>query len=391
MPVASLSGRAVAALLAGALVVVPTASGRLAARALPQRFVGDGNGVVVDVVVRDGRGRLVTDLTLADLELLEDGVPQRLGLLELVGETGRDSPDGLAVGVPRSDTDRPSRYRLTYQPTRIELDGAWRSIAVRVKRPDVTIQAGQGYVAVRSPDGLPVPVYEGPALAALDRTPRPRDIATRVGAFAFPRARPPASGEPFVDDVAIVVAAQADQLTSDVKGSGSRTDYTMLALVRDADGRVIHKTSQPYRLPGSATDRKTIGGGVRFARTLPLPAGSYRAWGAVHDGGSGRAGVADWPLEVADRGPTGLGVSSLVIVGRSERIAGAAAAPRDPLIVGDMVLTPNLGEFLYRTPDARLGLYFTVVGAEPGDGCARDCSSSPTGFRIRGLCSSKCR
>lgn len=310
---------------------------------------------------------------LPTLERNEDVLRRspRIGLALLSKPTGGfmiDSTNDLANGVRRIAEDRRVHYLLTYAPARAEMDGGWRTIDVRVGRPNVSVQARQGYVAVRSPGGLPVLVYEGPALAALDRTPRPRDIGTRVGAFAFPRATRPSDGQPVVDDVAIVVAAPADRLTFDVKGSGYRTDFAMLALLRDAEGRVIHKTSQPYRLTGAAADRtKAMGGGVRFARTLPMSPGTYRAWGAVHDTASGRAGVAEWPVEVAGRGPTGLGISSLVVVGRLERLAGASAAVGDPLVLGDMVLTPNLGEFVHRTPDGKLGLYFTVAGADPGE------------------------
>ncbi|HWQ00189.1 MAG TPA: VWA domain-containing protein [Vicinamibacterales bacterium] len=40
--------------------------------------------VMVDVVVRDGRGRPVTDLTAEEFELFEDGVPQRIASFQLV-------------------------------------------------------------------------------------------------------------------------------------------------------------------------------------------------------------------------------------------------------------------------------------------------------------------
>jgi VWFA-related protein len=311
--------------------------------------------------------------SLAMMERNEDALRRspRVGMTMLSKPTGGfliENTNDLAAGVRRIEADRRVHYLLTYAPARLELDGRWRAIDVSVKRRDVTVQARQGYVAVRSPGPLPVLVYEGPALAAIDQTPTPRAVPARVGAFAFPRPAPPRAGEADTQDVAVVVAAPAASVAFDVKGGSYRTDVTMLALIRDIHGRPIHKTSQPYRLAGPAADRaRAMGGEMRFARTLPVTPGSYRAWGAVHDTASGRAGVAEWPLDVEGRGETGLGVSSLVVVSRLERSAGAAAAPRDPLMLGDMVLTPNLGEFLYRTPGAKLGLYFTVVGADAGE------------------------
>jgi len=307
--------------------------------------------------------------SLKMMERNEDALRRapRVGLTMLSRPTGGfliDSTNDLAAGVRRIDADRRTHYLLTYQPARTELDGTWRTIDVKVERRDTTVQARQGYVAVKSPGVLPVLVFEGPALAAIDHTPAPRNIATRVGAFAFPRA----DGSP-TQDVAVVVAAPAETLTFETKGSSYRTDFTMLALVRDADGEPIHKTSQPYRLTGPAVDRtRAMNGEVRFARTLPMTPGTYTAFGSVQDALSGRAGVNRWPLAVDPRGPSGLGVSSLVLLSRMERVpSDATATAGDPLVIGDRIITPNLGEFIYRQPGAKLGFYVTIAGASPGE------------------------
>ena len=42
----------------------------------------ESSAVLVDVVVRDGKDRPVTDLAAADFEVLEDGVPQTLQQFE---------------------------------------------------------------------------------------------------------------------------------------------------------------------------------------------------------------------------------------------------------------------------------------------------------------------
>jgi VWFA-related protein len=69
-----------AAVLGLSLLISLTAA---AAQQVPQRAPGtltEGvTAVLVDVVVRDRRGQPVRDLTEADFEILEDGVPQKLG------------------------------------------------------------------------------------------------------------------------------------------------------------------------------------------------------------------------------------------------------------------------------------------------------------------------
>src|SRR5688572_17398523 len=97
--------------------------GSLDARQQPpiQRAPGTLNegvtAVLVDVVVRDRRGLPVRDLTPADFQILEDGVPQPLGSFTPIAER-KDSPTpaaapaavpakpsagGAAAGAPRAD------------------------------------------------------------------------------------------------------------------------------------------------------------------------------------------------------------------------------------------------------------------------------------------------
>src|SRR5689334_21400181 len=80
-----------------AIVGVPAAA---------QRFETGATAVVVDVVVRDKGGRFVTGLTPADFTIAEDGVPQRITSLQLVGTP---PPDGASpTDVATSPTATPA-------------------------------------------------------------------------------------------------------------------------------------------------------------------------------------------------------------------------------------------------------------------------------------------
>ena len=346
--------------------------------------VGSQNAATATEVRRMGNAGLEinpdgsSSSNLAMMEQNEDVLRRapRVGLTLLSKPTGgfliQDTND-LAAGVRRIDADRRIHYLLSYTPARSELDGQWRAIGVKVKRRGMTVQSRDGYVAVRSPGTLPVLVFEGPALAAVDRTPPPRDIPVAVGAFSFPRETAPTAADPATDDVTVVISTPATPLTFETKGSDYRTDFTMLALVRDAEGRAVHKTSSPYRLTGRVSDRERARGNeVRFVRSLPLAPGAYRVAGAAYDVPSGRSGAVTVSARGYGRGETGLGVSSLVLLERIERrpAAADAAARRDPFTVGDRVLTPYVPSPerpMRRAPDARLGFYLTAVGATPGE------------------------
>jgi VWFA-related protein len=67
----------------------------------PNRPLGTGvAAVVVDVVVRDGRGHPVTNLRKEDFEQFEDGVQQSIGDVTAVGTPDRREPGDIAVGSP---------------------------------------------------------------------------------------------------------------------------------------------------------------------------------------------------------------------------------------------------------------------------------------------------
>lgn len=60
----------------------------------PQPYTATSTAILVDVVVRDGRGRPVTDLVAADFQIAEDGVRQTIGSFSRVSRGG-----AIGVGV----------------------------------------------------------------------------------------------------------------------------------------------------------------------------------------------------------------------------------------------------------------------------------------------------
>src|SRR5260370_4359408 len=59
-----------------------------------QSYTTTTTAILVDVVVRDRKGRPVTDLSAADFDLAEDGVPQKVDTFTRVSHGG-----GIGVGV----------------------------------------------------------------------------------------------------------------------------------------------------------------------------------------------------------------------------------------------------------------------------------------------------
>src|SRR3954465_6500532 len=88
---------------AAGVMALMVAAAAVRAQQAPQRAAGTVServtAVLVDVVVRDKRGQPVRDLTQADFEVLEDGVPQTIGSFSGVF-AGAAEPAATAPAAP---------------------------------------------------------------------------------------------------------------------------------------------------------------------------------------------------------------------------------------------------------------------------------------------------
>ena len=73
-------------LLAGILIAASTATGHVDARQKPERFRTSTAAVVVDVVVRNGKGEPVPGLTADDFSVYEDGVRQTITSFDAIAD-----------------------------------------------------------------------------------------------------------------------------------------------------------------------------------------------------------------------------------------------------------------------------------------------------------------
>ena len=104
------------------------------------KFGAATTAVVIDVVVRDAKGRPVTDLTRADFELLEDGVPQDLGDVTRVG-IPLTAPRAAAAGTaPAASPTHSASPRSVAAPTFLALVFDWLT-------PDARALAYKGALA----------------------------------------------------------------------------------------------------------------------------------------------------------------------------------------------------------------------------------------------------
>jgi VWFA-related protein len=287
----------------------------------------------------------------------------RTSMTLLAQQTGGflvENTNDLAKAFRRIDADRHFHYLLTYTPRNAEFDGKWRTVTVRVPSRRVDIRARSGYLALPSGGAaLPVLAYEGPALAALERSPAPVDLPLRAAALVFP-------GSP-QSRVAVlaVTSASAFRFDQDSKAQSFRTDFSIVARIVDARGEVIRKSSQPYHLSGPVQQMDQMQrGDILFFRQPMLNPGSYTLEVAVHDALAGRSGVHRTAFVVPDRTPEALQVSSVVMVQRREQVRAEERQKDNPLYLGKSLIYPNVGSPVHKSNKTLA--FFVLVTAGSG-------------------------
>ncbi len=292
------------------------------------------------------------------------------GLQRLAEDTGGilvQGTNNLGAAFRRIAEDQRYHYLLTYTPTNDVMDGTFRTIEVKVRRPDVNVFARKGYRAVRAPLGVPVLTYEAPALALLDATTLPNAFPSRASSFAFPE-----EDRPGLTPVVVRVTTDALKFEVDEKQHTYNAQAAIVVRVRDNAGQMVQKLSQQYVLTGDARELDAARRGeIIFYREPELEPGVYQVESIVYDTIAEQGSARVSTLTVPKPDPAHLRMSSLVLVDRTEQTppqTGQPAHKNPPFYYGNLLLYPNLGEPVHREADSALSFYFVVY--PPGGECA---------------------
>ena len=310
-----------------------------------------------------GRGVPLREALTRGVERNEDilRLNPESGLGQLAAETGgfmvRDTNDARG-GFLRITEEMRFHYVLSYAPTNDRMDGSFRSVSVKCRRPDVRIQSRKGYLALPPADYvLPVREFEAPALVALGRKPRPDAFPLNVGAFSFPESARPGL-------VPVLVQIPGGVMTWSDEAPGPHADFAVLVKIKDSQGHEADRLSQEYRLSVPADKLEAARRGeVLFYRETELPAGAYTAEAVAYDALGKKASVRSFPLEIPPAPAEGFRLSSLMLVSRADRLTPQEQQDtKNPLHFGEVILYPNLGAPLKKSLMPALGFYFAVYG-----------------------------
>ena len=161
-------------------------------------------------------------------------------LAEGTGGTVARDTNTLGPSLKWVDEDLHPYFVLSYSPTNRTFDGRFRKISLKIRCPHGSLQARQGYFAVRSKE-LPTPIlaHEGPALSLLERRDSASTVPIRLRALEIPVSQ----GDSQVVALA-EVEGQSVRSVVDPKAHLCRQDFTIVLLFRDQAGRIVRKLSQ---------------------------------------------------------------------------------------------------------------------------------------------------
>jgi hypothetical protein len=317
-----------------------------------------------------GSERSQQPLTMG-LERVEDTLKldSRTGLARLAEDTGGfliDETNDLSSAFRRIDEDNQFHYLLTYSPTNMEVDGKFRAIQVKVKRPGTQVFARKGYRAMRTAPSSTPDSYETPALALLDRTPLPNAFPMHASAFSFPDPL-----RPGLTPVLAEVRTDALRFVVDAQRSTYEARAAIVVRLLDGEGHQVQKLSQQYVLTGEANDVDAAKNGeILFYRDPDLAPGVYTMETIVFDGMARQGSARVTTVNVAGA-ESSLAMSSLVLVSRIDQVSdppSGNARGAAPLYVGNRLFYPNLGEPIRKSSTTEVPFFFTLYGTAHIDG-----------------------
>ncbi|MGH7927573.1 MAG: VWA domain-containing protein, partial [Candidatus Binatia bacterium] len=156
--------------------------------------------------------------------------------------------------MDRVSEDIRTYYELAYFPHSIEYDGKFRSISVKINRPNVKVQTRSGYFALPpSSDGAPILPYEIPLLVAVNANPVPNDFSHHSRALHFDRHR-----DLLHHTFVLEAPLAAISFSTETEKKTYSTRLSLLLLLKDANGRILRKFSQDYPLEGPLDKLKLV-------------------------------------------------------------------------------------------------------------------------------------
>ena len=282
-------------------------------------------------------------------------------LLELAAQTGGfliANTNDFRKPLRRVVEDVYSYYEIAYRPANTDFDGRFRTLDVKLSRPNTKVQSRSGYFAIPPELADALFPYEVPLLKALSSEPAPQEIDFRSAWFRFgPQGAEVRCGF----DVEVPLASLTFNRN---EGSGQHhSRVTLATLFKDAGGKVVGKYTRevPFQVPPEKLDGVQAGSFI-YTEHIALPPGRYTMETAVGDPEGGKVGIRRAEMTVPPP-PESVGVSDLMLIRRVDPLR-EGADEWNPFTFSGGKVVPSLDREVQAEPGQQLSLYFVVYPDE---------------------------
>lgn len=244
-------------------------------------------------------------------------LPMKL-IADETGGSYMSETNNVFDGLRRMTQDAGSYYEATYTPGKIDYDGHFRTIQVQAVRPHVVIQARAGYYSFAPNIATDLRPFELPLLKALTQPATNKLIDFTARVFRFGPEENGSRAELVVELPFSNISYQ-----NDVNRRLFKMHFSILALVKSADGHIVQKLSEDAPLQTASENAERVRQTSHlFDRTFTAQPGKYTLDVAVCDELDHRLGTTTVPFDLAAQ-PKGFTLSDLMLVDRLE------SAPND--------------------------------------------------------------
>ena len=270
------------------------------------------------------------------------------------GRAFLDSND-FAPAFDRVQRDMSAYYLIGYATTNLAKDGRFRTIKVRVKKPNMKIEARNGYYADRdfqhTARGDRATQLQDQLFSAIPATDLPVLVTSAYYRMAADRYFVPISVA--VPGSAIPIPADKDK---------DKMALDVLGFVRDEQGRPVGRLQQTITLPPGSVGT-VAAKQVLYTTAVDLPPGHFDVKVVVRENTSGLMGSFEAPVVVPELKAAPLKVSAVTL---STQVQPAKDSKDNPLIRNGQQLVPNVTHIIGK--DQRMLFYYEVydpAGAAP--------------------------
>ena len=283
------------------------------------------------------------------------------------GRAFLDSND-FAPAFERVQRDMSAYYLIGYATSNVAKDGRFRTIKVRVKRPNTKVEARNGYYADRdfqhtARNDRATQIQEQ-LFSAIPATDLPVLVTSAYYRLATDRYFVPISVA--VPGSSIPIPAEKDK---------DKMELDVLGFVRDEQGRPVGRVQQTLTLPPGSTGT-VAAKQVLYTTAVELPPGRFDIKIVVRENTSGLMGSFESAVIVPELKSAPLKVSAVTL---STQMQPAKDVKDNPLIRNGQQLVPNVTHIVGK--DQRLLFYYEVYDPSTANGAAPNIRTSLAFYR----------